>query len=148
MGWLYGTFVVEQSRRLTLTLNEDEFNRPPPTFGGPVGWTQRHTVGELSFQSLSQSDLVCSVVFDAVTPTGQRGQPQWPYITTCIIICLSTLAISFSVVTPTFGVLLRKSIKKTISLAAGGGDGNKKDASIKGIVVRVVSQLGLARKTT
>ena len=140
--------IVEQSRRLTLTLNEDEFNRPPPTFGGPLGWTQRHTVGELSFQSLSQSDLVCSVVFDAVTPTGQRGQPQWPYITTCIIICLSTLAISFSVVTPTFGVLLRKSIKKTISLAAGGGDGNKKDASIKGIVVRVVSQLGLARKTT
>ena len=140
--------IVEQSRRLTLTLNEDEFNGPPPTFGGPLGWTQRHTVGEPLFQSLSQSDLVCSVVFDAVTPTGQRGQPQWPYITTCIIICLSTLAISFSLVTPTFGVLLRKSIKKTISLAAGGSDGNKKDASIKGIVVRVVSQLGLARKTT
>lgn len=136
--------IVEQSRRLILTLNEDEFNTIAPNFG-LLGWTRRHTVGEPLFQSLSQSNLVCSVVFDAVTPTGQSGRPQWGYIITCIVLCCSVLSISFSVVTPSLGQLVQKSIKKTISstaAAAGGrGHGGKSD-----VFVRVASHFGLAPK--
>ena len=135
--------IVEQSRRLTLTLNEDEFNNIAPS-GGSMGWTQRHVIGEPLFQSLSHSNLVCSVVFDAVTPTGQSGRPQWSYIITCISLCLSVLSISFSVVTPSLGQLLQKSIKKTISAtaaaAAAAGHGDSKSDGF----VRVASRFGLA----
>lgn len=114
--------IVEQSRRLTLTLNEDEFSRSPAV--DSMGWTQRHTIGEPIFQSLSQSNLVCSVVFDAVTPTGQRGRPQWGYAFVCLSLCLSVLSLSFSIV-PALGVLLQISIKKMVSTQAAGGRSNK-----------------------
>ena len=109
--------IVEQSRRMTLTLNEDEFKAIAPS-GGSMGWTQRRVIGEPLFQTLSQSNLVCSVVFDAVTPTGQSGRPQWKYIITCIALCLLVLAVSFLAVTPSLGKLLQKNIKKTISATA------------------------------
>lgn len=109
--------IVEQSRRMTLTLNEDEFKDIAPS-GGSMGWTQRRVIGEPLFQTLSQSNLVCSVVFDAVTPTGQSGRPQWKYIITCIALCLLVLAVSFLAVTPSFWKLLQKNIKKTISATA------------------------------
>ena len=135
--------IVEQSRRLTLTVDEDEFNNIAPGGGGSVGWTQRHTIGEPLFQSLSQSNLVCSVVFDAVTPTGQSGRPRLGYIITCVALCLSVFSMSLLTVTPALGKLLQKSIKKTISTtaAAGAGSGGKNDGFI-----RVASRFGLAPK--
>ena len=137
MGWLSGTFDCGTVSPSDIDMNEDEFNDIAPS-GGSMGWTQRHVIGEPLFQSLSRSNLVCSIVFDAVTPTGQSGRPQWRYIMTCIALCLSAFSISFSIVTPTLEKLLQKSIKKTISDGGGGGG--------RGAFVRFASRFGLAPK--
>lgn len=71
---------VKQSLRFEMTLKEEEFT----SFAVPP-----------LFQSLSKSKMVCSVVSDIATPTGENGRPRWKYIRAGTAYLLITFCSSF-----------------------------------------------------
>lgn len=71
---------VKQSQRFEMTLKEEEFT----SFAVPP-----------LFQSLSKSKMVCSVVSDIATPTGENGRPRWKYIRAGTAYLLITFCSSF-----------------------------------------------------
>mmetsp|Transcript_27731 Transcript_27731/g.41963 ORF Transcript_27731/g.41963 Transcript_27731/m.41963 type:complete len:118 (-) Transcript_27731:480-833(-) len=103
--------LVEQSRRLVMTLNEDDFIDTTNSNGG------------MTLRSLSESSTVCSVVFDAFTPTG-NGRPKWRYIVGCILYGVAALYGSFTWLLPLLGRLLQRILRR--NLAKSSADAQRK----------------------
>lgn len=107
--------LVQQSQQYTMTLDETEYWKQHRQHSKKqsTGWTHRVSLGGAPlFQSLSESKMVCSAIFDAGTPTGHYGRPHWPYILCGVCYCLVTLSFFYIIALPALWELIHQTLLK------------------------------------
>ena len=125
--------LVHQSSRLKLTLDEADYLEVNQQLSsGAMGWTHRSPL----FQSLSESNMVCSVVFDSVTPTGHNGQPRWKYIICCLSYCVAVFSFFYMIILPTSWELMKRTIKRKCGACADATSPNTLSCLGLGSLVR------------